>query len=164
MYRSARSARVEPLLFHRMTRCHSVFSCCSPDWFFHRRLVASERVATRDPFEVLRTSGSAPRFPIRMTLFRLRLTGTSRMLTIGSFVRTRIRCRPVQFLPTGVTRRVSWSRRLMQRQTQHQGVLPGIPIIRRPLPHWTKPPREIQRLGRAIRFAHLEKDLGGPPA
>ena len=39
-----------------------------------------ESVATREPFEVLRTSGSAPRFPIRMTLFRLRLTCTSRVL------------------------------------------------------------------------------------
>src|SRR5690606_39473528 len=37
---------------------------------FHCREVASERVATRLPFEVLRTSGSAPRLPIRMTLFR----------------------------------------------------------------------------------------------
>src|SRR3990167_8149208 len=34
-------------------------------------------VATRDPLEVLRTSGSAPKLPIRMTLFRLRLTVTS---------------------------------------------------------------------------------------
>src|SRR5215210_6065813 len=82
-YFSAISASVEPLLFQSTTRCHSVFSCFSPDWFFHCRLVATERVATRDPFEVLRTSGSAPRFPIRMTLFRLRLTCTSWVLAWG---------------------------------------------------------------------------------
>ena len=35
-----------------LTRCHSVFSCFSPDWFFHWRLVASERVATREPLEI----------------------------------------------------------------------------------------------------------------
>jgi hypothetical protein len=45
----------------------------------HCRLVASESVATRDPFEVLRTSGSAPRLPISWTLLRLRLTCTSRV-------------------------------------------------------------------------------------
>ena len=73
-YRSTISASVLPLLFQRMTRCHSVFSCFSPDWFFQVRLVATEMVATREPFEVLRTSGSAPKLPIRMTLFRLRLT------------------------------------------------------------------------------------------
>src|SRR3954465_11579473 len=77
------SASDEPLLFHSTTRCHSVFSCFSPLWFFHWRLVATDSVATRDPFDVLRTSGSAPRFPIRMTLLRLRLTGTSSVLTNG---------------------------------------------------------------------------------
>src|SRR5207247_1298194 len=57
-----------------MTRCHSVFSCFSPPCPVHCRLVASERFATREPLVVLRTSGSAPKFPISMTLFRLRLT------------------------------------------------------------------------------------------
>src|SRR5687768_185730 len=71
------SARLLPLLFQSTTRCHSVFSCCSPCWFFQRRLVASDSVATRDPLAVLRTSGSAPRFPINVTLFKLRLTRTS---------------------------------------------------------------------------------------
>src|SRR6266550_3689935 len=42
-----------------------------------RLLVATERVATREPLFVLRTSGSAPKFPIIMTLLRLRLTTTS---------------------------------------------------------------------------------------
>src|SRR6185312_17315931 len=77
--RSAISARVENLVFQNTTRCHSVFSCFSPAWFFHCRLVAIERVATREPLAVLRTSGSAPRFPIKMALFRLRLTGTSKV-------------------------------------------------------------------------------------
>src|SRR5256885_10526189 len=78
-YFSATSARPppEPLLFQQITRCHSVFSCFSPPFPVHCRLVATERVATRDPLFVLRTSGSAPRFPIKMTLLRLRLTTTS---------------------------------------------------------------------------------------
>src|SRR6185503_9341387 len=69
------SARFEPLLFQSMTRCHSVFSCFSPAVDFHWRLVARESVATRPPFEVLRTSGSVPRLPINVTLLRLRLMG-----------------------------------------------------------------------------------------
>src|SRR3990172_9130288 len=73
------SARVENLVFQNTTRCHSVFSCFSPALSFHWRLVAIDRVATRDPFEVLRTSGSAPRFPTKMALFILRLTCTSRV-------------------------------------------------------------------------------------
>src|SRR5437762_9617582 len=76
-YFSATSARVENLLFQQITLCHSVFSCFSPPLPVHWRLVATERVATRDPLFVLRTSGSAPKFPIIMTLLRLRLTTTS---------------------------------------------------------------------------------------
>src|SRR3970040_2228899 len=71
------SARPDPLLFQQMTRCHSVFSCLSPLCPVHCRLVATDSVATRDPLFVLRTSGSAPRFPMIMTLLRLRLTTTS---------------------------------------------------------------------------------------
>src|ERR1041384_3932889 len=74
MYFSARSASWAPLLFQQITRCHSVFSCFSPPCPVHCRLVASESVATREPLLVLRTSGSAPKFPISMTLLRLRLT------------------------------------------------------------------------------------------
>src|SRR2546422_3769407 len=74
MYFSARSASWAPLLFQQITRCHSVFSCFSPPCPVHWRLVAKERFATREPLFVLRTSGSAPKFPISMTLFRLRLT------------------------------------------------------------------------------------------
>src|SRR5207249_2498516 len=63
-----------PLLFQQITRCHSVFSCFSPPCPVHCRLVARDNVATREPLLVLRTSGSAPKFPISMTLLRLRLT------------------------------------------------------------------------------------------
>src|SRR6266508_3375953 len=74
MYFSARSANWAPLLFQQITRCHSVFSCFSPPCPVHWRLVASDRLATREPLFVLRTSGSAPKFPISITLLRLRLT------------------------------------------------------------------------------------------
>src|SRR5437773_10263676 len=73
-YFSTTSASVENLLFQATHRCHSVFSCRSPDVLFHVRLVASEKVAMRLPPEVERTSGSFPRFPINVTLFKLRLT------------------------------------------------------------------------------------------
>src|SRR6185437_2443313 len=62
------------LEFQTTQRCHSVFSCLSPAGPFQLRLVASENVATRLPPDVERTSGSAPRFPINVTLFKLRLT------------------------------------------------------------------------------------------
>src|SRR5438094_8060158 len=74
MYFSARSASWAPLLFQHTTRCHSVFSCFSPLCPVHCRLVASDSVATREPLLVLRTSGSAPKFPTSMTLLRLRPT------------------------------------------------------------------------------------------
>src|SRR6478609_11618814 len=67
------SASVDALLFQTTQRCHSVFSCLSPLGPLQLRLVASENVATRLPPVVERTSGSAPRFPIRVTLLRLRL-------------------------------------------------------------------------------------------
>src|SRR5215475_15709942 len=68
------SASCEPFEFQTTQRCHSVFSCFAPDASFQVRLVASENVATRLPPVVERTSGSFPRFPIRVTLFRLLLT------------------------------------------------------------------------------------------
>src|SRR6185503_13825074 len=68
------SASVDALEFQTTQRCHSVFSCFWPLASFHERLVASENVATRFPPVVDRTSGSLPRFPIRVTLFKLRLT------------------------------------------------------------------------------------------
>src|SRR5688572_21285916 len=71
------SASCEVFAFQTTQRCHSVFSCRSPEGPFHVRLVASENVATRLPPDVERTSGSAPTLPIRVTLFRLRLTISS---------------------------------------------------------------------------------------
>src|SRR3954469_25610765 len=68
------SASCELLVFHTTQRCHSVFSCLAPLASFHDRLVAREKVATRLPPVVERTSGSLPRFPISITLFKLRLT------------------------------------------------------------------------------------------
>src|ERR1035437_6176433 len=63
-----------PPVFQAMHLCHSVFSCFSPDAEFHWRVVASEKFATLLPLDVVRISGSFPRFPMSMTLFRLRLT------------------------------------------------------------------------------------------
>src|SRR5436189_6328767 len=71
------SASPDPLLFQQTIRCHSVFSCFSPPCPVHCRLVATDSVATRPPLEVLRTSGPAPKLPISITLFRLRLTTPS---------------------------------------------------------------------------------------
>src|SRR5689334_16131476 len=76
-YFSTMSASCDPLVFHTTQRCHSVFSCFWPLWSFHVRLVAREKVATRLPPVVERTSGSFPRLPIRVTLFKLRLTYAS---------------------------------------------------------------------------------------
>src|SRR5690349_16534537 len=73
-YFSTMSASCDVFVFQTTQRCHSVFSCFDPDASFHDRLVASENVATRLPPVVDRTSGSLPRFPIRMTLFKLLLT------------------------------------------------------------------------------------------
>src|SRR3712207_9397125 len=68
------SASCDVLVFQTTHRCHSVFSCLAPLASFQERLVASENVATRLPPVVERTSGSFPRFPIKLTLFKLRLT------------------------------------------------------------------------------------------
>src|SRR3984957_13948097 len=74
-----RSASPDPLAFHATQRCHSVFSCLSPAGPLHCRLVASENDATRLPLDVERTSGSFPRLPISVTLFKLRLTCASQI-------------------------------------------------------------------------------------
>src|SRR5580704_14310883 len=51
--------------------CHSVRSCQLPSLSLKRSLVASENLATGMPPGVYFTSGSLPRFPIRMTLLTL---------------------------------------------------------------------------------------------
>src|ERR1700682_5184880 len=53
------------------TLCHSVRSCHSPPLSLNRSLVASVSFATGVPLGVYFTSGSFPRFPIRMTLLTL---------------------------------------------------------------------------------------------
>src|SRR3989344_4184498 len=50
-------------------RCHSVRSWLSPLCLsFHAELVARVALATATPLGVYRISGSAPKFPIKMTL------------------------------------------------------------------------------------------------
>src|SRR5260221_5156440 len=49
--------------------CHSVFFCFWPSCPVQLREVASRKLATRCPPGVVRTSGSEPRLPTRMTLF-----------------------------------------------------------------------------------------------
>src|SRR5258707_7247502 len=56
-------------LAHATIECHSVFSCFCPSFPVHCLEVASRKFATRCPPGVVRTSGSDPRLPTRMTLF-----------------------------------------------------------------------------------------------
>src|SRR5579862_1950237 len=51
--------------------CHSVRSCHWPSLSLKRSLVANENLATGIPPWVYFTSGSLPRFPIRITLLTL---------------------------------------------------------------------------------------------
>src|SRR3977135_2234629 len=132
------SARLENLVFQNTTRCHSVFSCFSPAWFFHWRLVAMDSVATPDPVVGLRTSGSAPRFPTRMALFILRLTCTSsvHMGPTTSGCGHNIGC--AGNASTEVTSTVPFSRMLLERKPKHQRILLGVAVVRRPLAHRPK--------------------------
>src|SRR6185436_18605868 len=54
---------------HATIECHSVFSWRCPSCPVQLRDVANLKFATRCPPGVVRTSGSEPRFPTRMTLF-----------------------------------------------------------------------------------------------
>src|SRR6476620_4868342 len=166
------SARLEPLLFQSTTRCHSVFSCFSPAWFFHCRLVATESVATREPFEVLRTSGSAPRFPIRIALFRLRLTCTSWMMTWGhdrgpvesvDLARSVVNQTPAPGGEIAQPGRPA-SGTLLHFEPQHQRVFARVAIVGRALPHGPEAVPDVERLGRNVGLAHLEKHLVHPAA
>src|SRR6184192_312177 len=165
MYFSARSASWPPLLFHRTTRCHSVFSCFSPPCAVHCRLVARERVATREPLLVLRTSGSAPKFPISMTLFRLRLTKNLRTLG-GSGPRATTVYDPQVILSIKDTPLVPLFCRHPRRgdgSAQHHRILHGTAVIARPPCHLTEPQRFIQPAGASVRLAHLEVHHAHPP-
>ena len=59
---------------HNVMLCHSVFSSHSPPLFLNFSLVAREKLATAVPAAVYLTSGSFPKLPIKMTLFKLAIT------------------------------------------------------------------------------------------
>src|SRR5437667_6884744 len=167
MYFSARSASWAPLLFQQITRCHSVFSCFSPPCPVHCRLVARDTVATREPLLVLRTSGSAPKFPISMTLLRLRLTTDLQTLG-GSGPRATTVYDPQVILSIKDTPLVlKFCRpprppRCGNGSPENHGILDGPPAIARPPRHLAQPERPLQLAGRRARRAHLEGPA--PPA
>src|SRR5690606_15586967 len=90
---SAMSASCCPFaLFQQITRCHWVFSCVSPRASFHCRDVASDSVATRRPLvPAVRTSGSLPRLPIRVTLLSdLLMAAVLVVVVVGGHGRQRL--------------------------------------------------------------------------
>src|SRR5258706_9154097 len=155
------SARPEPLLFQQMTRCHSVFSCFSPLCEFHCRLVATDRVATRDPLFVLRTSGSAPRFPMIMTLLRLRLTATSDDYA-GSGAQGCPTVYESQVIlsikDTPLVAKLRITSVCWNGSSQDDRILDRTPVISRPASHFLEPERRVQGAGRAVRIAHFQED------
>src|SRR5574341_829879 len=144
---SATSARPEPLLFQQITTCHSVFSCFSPPFPVHCRLVATERVATREPLFVLRTSGSAPRFPMSWTLLRLRLTTTSDD-EAGWAQGCHTLYKSQVILSTKDTPLVP----KLCITSQHNGVLHRPPVILRPAPDLLEAMRRVQGAGGSVRL------------
>src|SRR5918998_5255105 len=123
------SASCDVLVFHTTQRCHSVFSWRVPLASFHERLVASENVATRLPPVVERTSGSFPRFPIKLTLFRLRLT-----VPPGERVLPRrARCHPTVVFAQAFRRRPFTSGAAHRgRHLRAPAVVPCLPLRGRP--------------------------------
>src|SRR5438132_7535721 len=157
MYFSARSANWAPLLFQQITRCHSVFSCFSPPCPVHCRLVASDNVATREPLLVLRTSGSAPKFPISMTLLRLRLTTDLQTLG-GSGPRATTVYDPQVILSIKDTPLVLKFCRHPgrgNRGAQHHRILDRPAVVPRPPGHRPEPERFVQPPGAGVRLTHL---------
>src|ERR1041384_5452123 len=108
---------------HATTRCHSVFSCFWPWWSFQVRVVASENVATRWPPPVLRISGSWPRFPIRIALFRLRDTAPP----LPPSVRSRRRNGLSYPKPDSLSRKISHAETHHERVLRRQRVVPRPP-------------------------------------
>src|SRR5713101_3551357 len=158
MYFSARSASWAPLLFQQITRCHSVFSCFSPPCPVHCRLVARDNVATREPLLVLRTSGSAPKFPISMTLLRLRLTTDLQTLG-GSGPRATTVYDPQVILSIKDTPLVlKFCRPPLYRNgsPQNHGVLDRAPVVTRPARDLAEAERLVQLPGRRVGCPHLE--------
>src|SRR5438093_371148 len=158
MYFSARSASWAPLLFQQITRCHSVFSCFSPPCPVHCRLVARDNVATREPLLVLRTSGSAPKFPISMTLLRLRLTTDLQTLG-GSGPRATTVYDPQVILSIKDTPLVLKLCRPTLGSTaspQNHRVLDRAPVVPRPARDLAEAERLVQLPGRRVRCPHFE--------
>src|SRR5688572_20365683 len=155
------SASLPFFVFHTMQRCHSVFSCFSPEALFHVRLVASEKLATRPPPVVERTSGSLPRFPMSMTLFRLRLTvppGESLVLAQNSKGAFQATSKPIISAVSKSARRfLLLAIRHLERPPQHQRVLDRPPIVRAPPSDFREAARRVQRPGSLVRFPNLEK-------
>jgi hypothetical protein len=48
---------------------------------------------------------------------------------------------------------------LLEWKPEYQSIFFGIPVIRCPLAHRPKAGAQIERLGRLIRFSHLQKNL-----
>src|ERR671939_1951160 len=144
------SASCEVFVFQTTQRCHSVFSCRSPDGLFHVRLVASEKVATRFPPVVDRTSGSFPRFPMRETLFRLRLTippGESQCLA-GYSIDPRRMARKQNAaeppLPSRLGRYEPLRRAGRDDAAHHEGILGRSTVVPLPPPHLLEAPRRVE--------------------
>src|SRR5438034_1057598 len=158
MYFSAKSASWAPLLFQQITRCHSVFSCFSPPCPVHWRLVARERFATREPLFVLRTSGSAPKFPISMTLFRLRLT--TDLQTMGgqgpraTTVYESQVILSIKDTPLGL--KFCRDPSCWNGSPENHGVLDRTPVIPRPPPDLDEAQALVQAARRDVRFPHVE--------
>src|SRR6267143_6664674 len=166
MYFSAKSASWAPLLFQQMTRCHSVFSCFSPPCPVHWRLVARERLATREPLFVLRTSGSAPKFPISMTLFRLRLTACLQTMG-GQGPRTTTVYESQVILSikdTPLVLKFYGNPRGGEACPQNHRVLHRAPVVPAPAADLGEPHGFVQLTRRRVRFPHLQIDDAHPPA
>src|SRR5213080_2227151 len=166
MYFSARSASWAPLLFQQITRCHSVFSCFSPPCPVHCRLVAKDSVATREPLLVLRTSGSAPKFPISMTLLRLRLT--TDLQTLGGLGPRATTVYDPQVIlsikdtPLGL--KFCRHPGCWNGSPENDRVLHGPAVVARPACHLSKPQGLIQPTSPRVRFPYLEvHDADSPP-
>src|SRR5439155_21594311 len=149
--------------FQQITRCHSVFSCFSPPCPVHCRLVAKDSVATREPLLVLRTSGSAPKFPISMTLLRLRLTTNLQTLG-GSGPRATTVYDPQVILSIKDTPLVLKFCRpplCSNGSPENHGVLDWPPVVPRPARDLAEAERLVQTPGRRVRCPHLEVHRAG---
>src|SRR3954469_14345880 len=166
-YFSTTSARPVPFVFQTTHRCHSVFSCFSPFGEFHCRLVASEKVATLLPPVVDRTSGSLPKFPISITLFRLRLTvppGESSVPAQNSIGRAQGPSKPtISTVSKTALHPLAIALGDLEKLPQHQLIFHRPPIVPLPASDLTKSPRPVQRERSLVRLTHLEERRTNPP-